>query len=75
MNRTPRCTFLIGLALSLAAEGLAAETAVPDRPNVILFLVDDLGYGDLACHGNQHVQTPSIDAFARDDVAARWIKK
>jgi arylsulfatase A-like enzyme len=46
----------------------AAAADRDERPNVVLFLVDDLGYGDLAGHGNPHVETPHIDAFARDGV-------
>jgi arylsulfatase A-like enzyme len=38
------------------------------RPNVVIFLADDLGYGDVGCHGNPYVQTPQIDAFAREAV-------
>ncbi len=41
----------------------AADVA---RPNVIVFLADDVGYGDLGIHGNPHVKTPQIDAFARE---------
>jgi arylsulfatase A len=40
----------------------------PAKPNVVVFLVDDLGYGDLGIHGNPHVKTPRIDAFAREAV-------
>jgi arylsulfatase A-like enzyme len=56
------------LAVALVGQVAAAEASVAGRPNVVLFLVDDLGYGDLACHGNPHVKTPQIDAFGREAV-------
>lgn len=33
------------------------------QPNVILIIMDDLAYGDLACHGNPYTHTPNLDAF------------
>ena len=39
--------------------------AVGERPNIIFILADDMGYGDLACYGNQYIQTPNIDRLAR----------
>ena len=47
------------------AHGQAAGTA---RPNIIIVLADDLGYGDLGCQGNPRVQTPHLDAFSRQAV-------
>ncbi|CAF2075616.1 unnamed protein product [Rotaria magnacalcarata] len=35
-------------------------------PNVLIFLVDDLGYGDLGCYGNSTIDSPHIDSLARD---------
>ena len=57
------------LALLLTLPGLsAAATAAEKAPNVIIFLADDLGNGDLACYGHPRIQTPNLDAFARQGV-------
>ena len=39
----------------------AAALAAAPRPNVIVLLTDDQGYGDLSCHGNPVVRTPHLD--------------
>ncbi len=31
------------------------------QPNVLLVNIDDMGYGDMSCHGNPHIKTPNID--------------
>jgi len=56
--------FLMILAVfgGLAASGLAAEA----RPNIVLFLADDLGYGELGCYGNAAAITPNLDRFAAE---------
>lgn len=38
------------------------------KPNVILFYVDDLGYGDISCYGAAAVQTPNVDKLAKGGV-------
>jgi len=35
-----------------------------DKPNVILFLIDDYGYGDISAEGNTQIKTPNIDRIA-----------
>jgi arylsulfatase A-like enzyme len=38
----------------------------PGRPNVLVILTDDQGYGDLSIHGNQLVHTPNLDQLAKE---------
>jgi arylsulfatase A-like enzyme len=37
-------------------------------PNVVLIVVDDLGYGDLGCYGSKDIRTPAIDRLAKEGV-------
>ena len=39
-----------------------------DRPNVVLFMTDDQGYGDLGCHGNPVLKTPHLDRLHAESV-------
>lgn len=59
--------------LALGAAGLLAAGAAraqrpptPARPNVVLILADDLGYGDLGCTGAPDIRTPEIDRIAAE---------
>jgi len=46
----------------------AEQPAATDRPNVVLVMTDDQGYGDLGCHGNSHLVTPHLDWFFRQGI-------
>ena len=37
-------------------------------PNILLIVVDDLGYSDLHCYGNELVETPNIDRLAEEGI-------
>jgi arylsulfatase len=49
------------LALLLAPDSTMAQKLAGARPNIILIITDDQGYGDLSCHGNPILKTPNID--------------
>ncbi len=38
------------------------------KPNIILFLVDDMGWSDLGCFGSQYYETPNIDKLAKEGI-------
>ena len=57
----PRMIFLV-TAILCAALG-AAHAA--ERPNFLVILCDDLGYGDLGCFGHPVIKTPHLDALAK----------
>lgn len=50
------------LALPLAVFSTPAQAA---PPNFVVFLADDLGWGDLGCYGHKVIRTPNLDTFAR----------
>jgi uncharacterized sulfatase len=54
----------IGAVLPAAAQAQARAR----KPNFIVILADDLGYGDLACYGNRTNQTPNLDRMAREGI-------
>jgi arylsulfatase A-like enzyme len=56
------------LVVCLSAIPAAAQTAAAAKPNVVLIVTDDVGYGDIGSYGAADVKTPNIDSLARDGV-------
>jgi arylsulfatase B len=70
---------LVGLAFLKPAHGQHPVPGHPDqtptiaqsdqqRPNVVLVITDDQGYGDLSCHGNPVLKTPHLDALYDESI-------
>lgn len=56
------------IALTLASLAAAAHAAEEKRPNILLIVADDLGYGELGLQGNNEIPTPHLDALAKNGV-------
>jgi arylsulfatase A len=54
------------IAFVVAGILVSLPTFAADRPNIVLVLADDLGYGDLHCYGASDQQTPNLDRFAAE---------
>jgi len=68
-SKLTRRNFLRGacagtIAAMVPFHRLAAQTK--QRPNIVVILSDDQGWGDLRLHGNLNIETPNIDSVARD---------
>lgn len=58
----------LGMASLPTQKALASVKADPDRPNILLILVDDLGLGDLSCQYAKDLHTPNIDGIFTNGV-------
>ena len=63
-----RRVVLLSLLVALAAASTPSVRAQTGRPNVVLIITDDVGYGDIGSYGAPDVRTPNIDGLARDGV-------
>ena len=59
-------SFLLLLPLFATHTLGQADDAGSSRPNILVFIMDDVGMGDLGCFGNITVSTPNIDQLARE---------
>ncbi|MCA9067866.1 MAG: sulfatase, partial [Planctomycetaceae bacterium] len=62
-----RFGLILFFGLALGSVGHLA-LAKDQKPNILLIVVDDLGYGELGCQGNSQIPTPNIDSLAKNGV-------
>ncbi|NWW42517.1 ARSD Arylsulfatase, partial [Pedionomus torquatus] len=60
--------FIMVLTSCLFWNMFGSSGAMDSKPNILLFLADDLGIGDIGCYGNNTIRTPNIDRLAREGV-------
>jgi arylsulfatase A-like enzyme len=71
LNRREFLSLAAGSAAAMlplaGCESQLAESRKPAKtPNIIFIMADDMGYGDLGCYGQKHIQTPNIDKLAEE---------
>jgi len=71
-DRRPSLSCAVAVAVAscclAAAQATAADTTGPRLPNIVFFLVDDLGWSDVGCNGGRFYETPNVDRLAREGV-------
>ena len=68
VNMNKRVASIVALSLGVI---ICDRTVAADRPNVVIVITDDQGYGDLSCHGNPVLKTPEIDKLHADSIRLR----
>lgn len=57
---------VILLLLATSIMAAASDNGERTKPNIIVFLMDDVGMGDIGCFGNTTINTPNIDQLAKE---------
>ena len=60
------CVAALAVLLVMPGRLPGADDQSAERPNFLIVLCDDLGYGDIGCYGHPDIQTPHVDRFAAE---------
>ena len=60
--------YLISIGISTHAQTGRKRTKTVSRPNIIMIVADDLGYGETGCYGQKIIKTPNIDRLASEGI-------
>jgi len=63
-----RFMFIVVLASYNSFHGMSYAQSKMDRPNIVLYLADDLGTMDIGPYGNKHVKTPNLDKLSQKSI-------
>lgn len=63
MSHLKQLSFVASALLPVVS--LSAKEKVERSPNIIVFLIDDMGWNDLGCYGSKFYQTPNMDRLAQ----------
>ncbi len=64
----PTIVFLLAAGMHLAASSHGLLAASPQRLNIVVVFIDDMGWGDFSCFGNREAQTPHVDRLAAEGI-------
>ncbi|MCP4908155.1 MAG: sulfatase-like hydrolase/transferase, partial [bacterium] len=65
VDRVPPTALALVLAICFS---LASADSAAEQPNIVIFVADDLGWADVGFHGEEVIETPSLDRLAAEGV-------
>lgn len=61
-------TIFSAFGLVIYGQSVSGEASKNKKPNILFIFIDDMGYADLGCYGNDEVETPEIDKLASEGI-------
>ncbi len=68
LNRKFYAVIIVGVLTTTSLTASKTEIPIDKKPNIIILLMDDVGYGDLSCYGHPVIKTPNMDRLAGEGI-------